>query len=236
MKVKGINLGCKVNTYEMEYILSSFKSHGYEISDNNTGNDIVIINTCSVTDTSDKKSLKTVRRVMILGNSTYNRDAYIQILDKTPTGSWDKIICMLNYGREDEKAQTDAFVKKYRAKFGESFFAWRETVAISEYLKIMGEADFYIGPAQFQSGLGAIFRCMAQNKTVVIRGHNYKWLRELGTEVIDVDSLSDYSYETLCKVMPSVEERKANCEKLYDFFARINTPEKWAEQIRRVIY
>ena len=32
MKVKGISLGCKVNTYEMEYILSSFKEHGYEIT------------------------------------------------------------------------------------------------------------------------------------------------------------------------------------------------------------
>ena len=32
MKVKGISLGCKVNTYEMEYILSSFKDKGYEIS------------------------------------------------------------------------------------------------------------------------------------------------------------------------------------------------------------
>ena len=28
MKVKGISLGCKVNTYEMEYILSSFKDKG----------------------------------------------------------------------------------------------------------------------------------------------------------------------------------------------------------------
>ena len=33
MKIKGISLGCKVNTYEMEYVLSSFKDHGYEITD-----------------------------------------------------------------------------------------------------------------------------------------------------------------------------------------------------------
>ena len=31
MKVRAITLGCKVNTYESEYILSEFKKKGYEI-------------------------------------------------------------------------------------------------------------------------------------------------------------------------------------------------------------
>lgn len=62
MKVKGISLGCKVNTYEMEYILSSFKDKGYEIS-NDTG-DIYVINTCSVTNMSDAKSRKVINRVV----------------------------------------------------------------------------------------------------------------------------------------------------------------------------
>ena len=62
MKVKGISLGCKVNTYEMEYILSSFKDHGYEIT-NDTA-DIYIINTCSVTNMSDAKSRKVINRVI----------------------------------------------------------------------------------------------------------------------------------------------------------------------------
>jgi threonylcarbamoyladenosine tRNA methylthiotransferase MtaB len=58
MKVKGISLGCKVNTYEMEYILSSFKDKGYEISNDEA--DICVINTCSVTNTSDAKSRKII--------------------------------------------------------------------------------------------------------------------------------------------------------------------------------
>ena len=36
MKVKAITLGCKVNTYESEYILSCFKDKGYEITSSNT--------------------------------------------------------------------------------------------------------------------------------------------------------------------------------------------------------
>ncbi len=55
-------MGCKVNTYEMEYVLSSFKDKGYEIG-NDTG-DIYIINTCSVTNMSDAKSRKIINRVI----------------------------------------------------------------------------------------------------------------------------------------------------------------------------
>lgn len=62
MRVKGISLGCKVNTYEIEYILSSFKDHNYEIT--NEVADIYVINTCSVTNMSDAKSRKVINRVI----------------------------------------------------------------------------------------------------------------------------------------------------------------------------
>ena len=88
MKVKGISLGCKVNTYEMEYVLSSFKDKGYEIVSNNDLADIYVINTCSVTNMSDAKSRKVINRVvrenpnacivvmgcMIEANKDYNND------------------------------------------------------------------------------------------------------------------------------------------------------------------
>ena len=62
MKVKAVTLGCKVNSYESEYILSKFKDKGYEIVDNNA--DIYIINTCSVTNTSDAKSRKIINKIV----------------------------------------------------------------------------------------------------------------------------------------------------------------------------
>lgn len=62
MKVKAVTLGCKVNAYESEYILSSFKDRGYEIT--NDIADIYIVNTCSVTNTSDAKSRKVINRLI----------------------------------------------------------------------------------------------------------------------------------------------------------------------------
>ena len=52
MKFKIITLGCKVNTYESNVIKDCLENHGY-IEDNDA--DVFIINTCTVTNTSDNK-------------------------------------------------------------------------------------------------------------------------------------------------------------------------------------
>ncbi len=62
MKFNIITLGCKVNAYESNYISESLENNGFLFCDDFKEADIIIINTCTVTDTSDKKSLKTVRR------------------------------------------------------------------------------------------------------------------------------------------------------------------------------
>lgn len=64
MKVGIYTLGCKVNTYESEYIMSLFKEKGYEICDFNDKCDIYIINTCTVTNQSDSKSKKIIREAI----------------------------------------------------------------------------------------------------------------------------------------------------------------------------
>lgn len=62
MRTVGIlTLGCKVNTYESEYIISKLKENNYEIKDFTDICDVYIINTCTVTNTSDIKSKKMIR-------------------------------------------------------------------------------------------------------------------------------------------------------------------------------
>ena len=57
-------LGCKVNQYESQAIKEQFKERGYEILNENidVNADIYIINTCTVTNLSDKKSRQMMRR------------------------------------------------------------------------------------------------------------------------------------------------------------------------------
>ena len=61
MKVGIYTLGCKVNAYESEFIIHELKKKNYEISDFNGVCDIYVINTCTVTNTGDIKSRKTIR-------------------------------------------------------------------------------------------------------------------------------------------------------------------------------
>lgn len=54
--------GCKVNSYESEYISESLISNGFFLSNMNDA-DIIIVNTCTVTNTADSKCKKYVRRI-----------------------------------------------------------------------------------------------------------------------------------------------------------------------------
>ncbi len=62
MRVGIYTLGCKVNTYESEYIRKCLEDNGYEIADFDSQCDVYIINTCTVTNTSDIKSRKMIRQ------------------------------------------------------------------------------------------------------------------------------------------------------------------------------
>ncbi len=49
-------LGCRLNQYETDALVTDFSNAGYELVDYNASPDVVIINTCTVTNQSDTKS------------------------------------------------------------------------------------------------------------------------------------------------------------------------------------
>jgi threonylcarbamoyladenosine tRNA methylthiotransferase MtaB len=57
-------LGCKVNHYETEAIWQLFKEQGYERGEFDHHSDVYVINTCTVTNTGDKKSRQVIRRAV----------------------------------------------------------------------------------------------------------------------------------------------------------------------------
>ena len=50
------NLGCKVNSYELDVVQQKFEEKGYCIVPFDQNADIYIINTCTVTNIADRKS------------------------------------------------------------------------------------------------------------------------------------------------------------------------------------
>ena len=85
-----ISFGCKVNSYESEFMKEQLIKNGYIYSDDYKTSDIVIVNTCSVTNTADnkcKKMIRSVRRenskciLMVCGCTSENNREKLNELD-----------------------------------------------------------------------------------------------------------------------------------------------------------
>ena len=69
-KVAFITLGCKVNQYETNAMAQEFIENGYEVVEHTDFADIYVINTCTVTNMSDRKSRQMLRRVKELNRNS----------------------------------------------------------------------------------------------------------------------------------------------------------------------
>lgn len=72
MKIVVYNLGCKVNQYESDGIMTRLFELGYEVSDKLEYADAYILNTCAVTNEAEKKSRQAVARCL-----HFNKDAKV---------------------------------------------------------------------------------------------------------------------------------------------------------------
>lgn len=98
-------LGCKVNTYESEYIHSLFIEKGFYYSEENA--DIYIVNTCTVTNQSDRKSRQVINSIrknnpnsIIIVCGCYAQNAY-------QTGKLDNIDADIILGNKDKSKIID---------------------------------------------------------------------------------------------------------------------------------
>jgi len=57
-------LGCRLNQYETDALVTDFSQAGYELVDYNASPDVVIINTCTVTNQSDQKSRSVISQTV----------------------------------------------------------------------------------------------------------------------------------------------------------------------------
>lgn len=106
-------LGCKVNHYETEGIWQLFQEAGYERTDFEKMADVYIINTCTVTNTGDKKSRQIIRRAIrknpdavVAVTGCYAQTAPAEILEipgvDIVIGTQDRVK-LLDYVRQYEK-------------------------------------------------------------------------------------------------------------------------------------
>ena len=114
MKIFVNTLGCKVNSYESEMIKEKFLFNGDEITDNESDADIIIVNTCTVTNQADAKSRKVIRQakrnndnaiIVVCGCAAENHKNDDELDADIIIGNKDKsrIVELVNTYKEDNK-------------------------------------------------------------------------------------------------------------------------------------
>lgn len=110
-KVAFITLGCKVNQYETNAMAQEFIEKGYEVVEYTKKADIYVINTCTVTNMSDRKSRQMLRRVKELNENAIvvACGCYAQIV-KDSLEKIDNVDIILG---NNEKKNIVEYVEKY---------------------------------------------------------------------------------------------------------------------------
>lgn len=90
MKFNIITFGCKVNQYESNMMKENMLSSNFFYTEDLNDANIIIVNTCSVTNVADKKCLKMIRRLkreysnailVVVGCSSQNKQSVYENLD-----------------------------------------------------------------------------------------------------------------------------------------------------------
>lgn len=85
MNVSVVNLGCKVNRVESDTISLAYQSRGCEVTSPDDA-DIIVVNTCTVTGEAEKKTRKTIRKLL-----RQNQEAKLLITGCAATISPDEL-------------------------------------------------------------------------------------------------------------------------------------------------
>lgn len=82
MRVSFCTLGCKVNQYETDLMMKNFVDNGYIICDFNEQVDVCVINSCSVTNLSTRKTRQNLSRARKMSNVVVLAGCYAQEISK----------------------------------------------------------------------------------------------------------------------------------------------------------
>ena len=84
-------LGCRLNQYETDALVSEFHSGGYEVVGFDDEADIYIINTCTVTNQSDQKSRNFINQAVHKNAVTETFQSEVQILKITSNDLYNRL-------------------------------------------------------------------------------------------------------------------------------------------------
>ena len=146
-----LTLGCKVNTYESEAMTELLIENGYQNIDDYKKADIVIVNTCSVTNNADIKSRKLIRRIkrknkdcilVVCGCSVQNNyDSYENMDIDILIGNRNKSIIVGLISDYIDSNKKYSYIDKNRNLSFESMMVSKFTSHTRAFIKIQDGCD-----------------------------------------------------------------------------------------------
>jgi len=112
-KVAFHTLGCKVNMYETNGMIQKFEANGYKIVNFNQFADIYIVNTCTVTSISDKKSRQFLRQAKKINPNAIivAVGCYVQVAKEEISKIPEIDICLGTNEKSDIVKYVEEFIK-----------------------------------------------------------------------------------------------------------------------------
>ncbi|MBR6475208.1 MAG: MiaB/RimO family radical SAM methylthiotransferase, partial [Lachnospiraceae bacterium] len=151
-----LSLGCKVNSYETEYIREDMIASGFEIVDFSEAADVYIINTCSVTNIADRKSRQMLHKAkalnpdaLIVATGCYvqtRKEAELKtdadmIIGNNHKGEVAKKICEYFKLKDESKPDVNAFDETVERNSGNSS-SYVDDIATEKFVEDFSIYDY----------------------------------------------------------------------------------------------
>lgn len=134
MKVAFYTLGCKVNQYETDLMIKKFKERKYNIVEFDNKADIYVINSCSVTNMSTRKTRQMLSRAKKNGGLTVLAGCYAQELnDKENISSLKNVDVIIG---NEEKNDIVEIVEDHLSKWNKNCKTCEVAYKISDISKV----------------------------------------------------------------------------------------------------
>ena len=143
-------------------------------------------------------------RCLLIGNNCWYYHLYGDILGRLNWDHWDKVICMLNYGNDTQRDGINDFCNRMKVLYGDKLVLWETNLPFNEYLIRIQECSTYIFPGTTQGGIDLTYNMLLMGKRVVCKGVNYKWLKDIGCTV---DNLDEFELNR-CGLLPPLSENE----------------------------
>lgn len=225
MKAAFHTLGCKVNQYETEAMVSTFKKEGYSVVNEKEFADVYVVNTCTVTAVADKKSRQYIRRMKKVNPESIVvvTGCYSQINPEEVSSLEDVDIV----AGTNEKSRITEFIRNFMAdgrkqvhvKGYEELDAYDETGVVVNtenrtraYIKIQEGCNRFCSYCVIPYARGKVRSrglkdIICEAKALVKKGYKELVLTGINTALYDMEDKSDdlYGVEKVISAVSEIE-------------------------------